>query len=76
MTGARINFQTLRVDNAIGDGFIIQRISTGDANEVQLKQGVFPAEQARLETRIRELRRLGHSVSAADIDRVESLANE
>lgn len=76
MTGARINFQTLRIDNAIGDGFIIQRISTGEAYEVRLKQGVFPVEQARLETRIRELRKLGQPVSAADIDRVEVMAND
>lgn len=76
MTGARINFQTLRIDNAIGDGFIIQRISTGDAYEVRLKQGVFPVEQARLEARIRELHRLGQPVSAADIDRLEMLAND
>lgn len=76
MTGARINFQTLRIDNAIGDGFIIQRISTGDAYEVRLKQGMFPVEQARLEARIRKLRKLGQPVSAADIDRVEVLAND
>jgi len=31
MTGARLNFQTLRIDNSVGDGFIIQRISTGEA---------------------------------------------
>ena len=76
MTGARINFQTLRIDNAIGDGFIIQRISTGEAYEVRLKQGVFPVEQARLEARIRESRKLGQPVSAADIDRVEVMAND
>jgi formylmethanofuran dehydrogenase subunit E len=76
ITGARINFQTLRIDNAIGDGFIIQRISTGEAYEVRLKPGVFPAEQARLEARIRESRKLGRPVSAADIDRVEVLAND
>ena len=28
MTGARINFQTLRIDSLAGDGFIVQRIST------------------------------------------------
>lgn len=76
MTGARINFQTLRIDNAIGDGFIIQRISTGEAYEVRLKQGVFPVEQARLEAQIRESKKLGQPVSAADIDRVEVMAND
>ena len=76
MTRARINFQTLRIDNAVSDGFIIQRISMGEAYEVRLKQSVFPVEQARLEARIRELRKLGQPVSAADIDRVEVMANE
>jgi formylmethanofuran dehydrogenase subunit E len=76
MTRARINFQTLRIDNAVSDGFIIQRISMGEAYEVRLKKSVFPVEQARLEARIRELRKLGQPVSAADIDRVEVMANE
>lgn len=74
MTGARINFQTLRIDNSVGDGFIVQRISTGDAWEVRLKPGVFPAEQAALEERIRAQRARGEAVAAADIDLVEKLA--
>lgn len=40
MTGARVNFQTLRVDQSIGEGFIIQRISTGETYRVNLKPGV------------------------------------
>ncbi len=31
MTGARVNQGTLMLDNAVGDGFIVQRISTGAA---------------------------------------------
>ncbi|HXF04926.1 MAG TPA: formylmethanofuran dehydrogenase subunit E family protein [Blastocatellia bacterium] len=75
MTGARINFQTLRIDNSIGNGFIIQRISTGEAYEVRLRPGVFPKEQADLEARIRQLRSEGQPVSGADIDKVEEMAN-
>lgn len=75
LTGARINFQTLRVDYSIGDGFIIQRISTGEAYEVHLKQGVFPEEQALLEESIRNKRRQGKAVPAEEIDRVEEMAN-
>lgn len=75
MTGARINFQTLRIDNSIGDGFIIQKISTGEAYEVHLKPVVFPESQAMLESRIRGLRSEGKPVSAADIDRVEKMAD-
>lgn len=75
MTGARINFQTLRIDSTIGDGFIIQRISTGEAYSVHLKPGVFPKEQAELEKKIRKLRAEGQPVSAVDIDAVETMAD-
>lgn len=74
MTGARINFQTLRIDNSIGDGFIIQRISTGEAYEVHLKPGVFPEEQAILEGKIRKLRSEEKPVSKDDIERFEEMA--
>ena len=76
MTGARINFQTLRIDNQVGDGFIIQRISTGEAYEVHLRPGVFPEDQAELETKIRRRRAEGKPVSVAEIDRVEQMAND
>jgi formylmethanofuran dehydrogenase subunit E len=75
MTGARINFQTLRVDNTVGDGFIIQKISTGEAYSVHLKTGVFPEPQAALERRVRAARAQGQSVSAAEIDEVETMAD-
>ena len=75
MTGARINFQTLRIDSSIGDGFIIQRISTGEACDVHLKPGIFPAEQAALEGKIRKLRSEGKPVSAEEIDKDEKMAN-
>lgn len=76
MTGARINFQTLRIDALIGDGFIVQRISTGEAYEVHLKPGIFPDAQATLENRIRTQRAGGKPVSAADIEKVEAMAND
>jgi formylmethanofuran dehydrogenase subunit E len=75
MTGARVNFRTLRIDNSIGAGFIIQRISTGEAYEVHLKPGVFPEDQAALESKIRKLRSEDKTLSAADIDRVEKMAD-
>ena len=71
MSGARINFKTLRIDASIGDGFILQRISTGEAYKVHLKPGVFPEDQAELEGKIRSLRAEGQPVTAEDIDRVE-----
>ncbi|OPY08613.1 MAG: FmdE, Molybdenum formylmethanofuran dehydrogenase operon [Syntrophus sp. PtaB.Bin001] len=76
MTGARINFQTLRIDASVGDGFIIQKISTGEAYSVHLKPGVFPAEQAKLESKIRKARSQGQNVSARDIDIVEGMADD
>lgn len=75
MTGARINFGTLSIDPAIGDGFIIQRISTGETYQVHLKEGVFPKDQAELEGKIRRLSAEGKPVPPADIDRVEQMAD-
>lgn len=76
MTGARINFETLSIDQSIGDGFIIQRISTKKAYSVHLKDGVFPKEQMELENKIRKLRAQCKPVSSKDIDQAEEMANE
>ena len=73
MTGARINFKTLRIDNSVGNGFIIQRISTGKAFSVHLKDGVFPAELIAVERTIRQARAQGKMVTAHDIDIVERM---
>jgi formylmethanofuran dehydrogenase subunit E len=75
MTGARINFQTLRIDASIGDGFIIQRISTGEAYSVHLKPRVFPKDQAELEGKIRKFRAEGKPVTADDINTVEKMGD-
>lgn len=76
MTGARINFQTLRIDNSVGDGFIIQKISTGETYQVSLKPGIFPAKQAELEARIRAAHAEGKPVTAAEIDELERMADQ
>lgn len=76
MTGARINFTTLRIENSIGNGFIIQRISTGQAYKVHLKPGVFPPAQKELEDKIRSLRAQGKPVVAEDIDEDEKMADD
>lgn len=76
MTGARINFGTLSINKAVGDGFIIQKISTGEAYSTHLKPGIFPKEQADLEAKIRKLRAEGKNVSSQDIDKVEKMAND
>ena len=52
LTGARINFRTIRIDVSIGDGFIIQRMSTGETYDVHLKPGVFPDDQTVLVCRV------------------------
>jgi len=75
ISGARINFKTLRIDSSIGDGFIIQRTSTGQAYDVHLKPGVFPQDQAALEAKIRSLRAQGKPVTAQDIDTVEKMGD-
>jgi formylmethanofuran dehydrogenase subunit E len=75
LTGARINFKTLRIDASIAGGFIIQRISTGEAYAVHLKPGVFPDDPVVLENRIRSLRAQGNPVTAEDIDTVEKMGD-
>jgi formylmethanofuran dehydrogenase subunit E len=73
LAGARVNCKTLRLDASIGGGFIIHRMATGDAYQVQLKPGIFPQDQAALEQKIRRLRAQGQSVTAEDIDTVEKM---
>lgn len=75
MTGARVNQGTLMLDNAIGDGFIVQRISTGKAVRVWLRAGVYPSRLAELERSIRSRRASGKAVSADAIDRFEREAD-
>jgi formylmethanofuran dehydrogenase subunit E len=76
MTGARINQGTLMLDNSIGVGFIVQRISTGEAVRVSLRPGLYPAQLTALEQSIRSLRSCGEDVAPANIDRFEDGANE
>ncbi len=76
MTGARINFKTLRVDAAMGEGFILQKTSTGQACRVKLKNGVFPADMKELESTIRKSRQMGESVSAKQIDQIEKMHDD
>jgi formylmethanofuran dehydrogenase subunit E len=75
MTGARINFQTLRIDNTIGMGFIIQKISTGQTYDVHLKPAVFPKEHADLVSKIRKAHSQGIPVSKSDVDAYEKMAD-
>jgi len=74
MTGGRVNHGTRVLDNAVGDGFVVQRISTGEAFRVWLKPGVFPADLANLERSIRIRRGAGEQVNPGEIDRFEALA--
>lgn len=73
MTGARINFKTLRIDQSMGNGFVIQRISNDDAYAVHLREGIFPSAIASLEAKIRHTRAQGKPVLAGDIDAVERM---
>lgn len=53
LTGGRINFGTLDVDNKLGDSWIVQRISDGKAIKVSRRAGVFPEELDRLEKKVK-----------------------
>lgn len=76
MTGARINFGTLSIDKSVGNGFIVQKISTGETYQVKLKDGVFPVELVELEAKIKSEAKAGKKVSDADIKKLEMIANE
>ena len=76
MTGARINQGTLMLDNSVGDGFVVQRISTGNAMRVSLRAGFYPAQLAALEKSIRTRRARAEAVAPGEIDRFERNANE
>ncbi len=75
-TGARINQRTLVLNNSVGDGFVVQRISDGSTVRVSLKQGVVPADLRDLERSIRVRRARGEQVQPEEIDRFETAANE
>ncbi|MPN18939.1 hypothetical protein SDC9_166304 [bioreactor metagenome] len=76
LTGARINFGTLSIDKNVGNGFIVQKISTGETYQVKLKDGVFPENLAKLETKIKSEAKAGKKVSDTDIKQLETLANK
>ncbi len=76
LTGARINFGTLSIDKSVGNGFIVQKISTGETYQVKLKDTVFPEDLANLETKIKSEAKEGKKVSDADIKQLETLANK
>lgn len=76
MTGARINQEALILDNSVGDGFIVQRISSSKVLRVSLWPGVYPANVAALEQSIRSRRAHGEAVAPEEIDRFERDANE
>jgi len=76
MTGARINFGTLSIDKNVGNGFIVQKISTGETYQVKLKEGIFPEDLSELETKIKSESKMRKKVSDEDIKKLETLANK
>ncbi len=76
MTGARINFMTVRVDNSLGWEFIVQKISTGETYHVKMNPGFIPKKFEKMEKEIRDKRTKGLSVSATEIDLYEALLQE
>lgn len=53
LTGGRIRFGTQKIDPSLGHAFILYRFSTRQAVKVTLNPGVFPAEVAVLEGKLR-----------------------
>lgn len=75
LTGARINFKTLRIDPTLCASHIVQKISTGEAYQVQLAEGFFPKDLPTLEGQIRSKVSKKEVVSPEEINRVEKLAD-
>ncbi len=53
LTGGRIRFGTQKIDPALGNEFILHRLSTNETVKVTLRRGVFPPELLALEEKIR-----------------------
>ncbi len=74
MSGARINFRTLSLDNRLGGSFIVQRISTGETYKVALADKRFLKALKTKEEAIKTKQKRHQTVTPQDIDEVESLA--
>jgi len=74
MTGARINFKTLRIDQSLGISHIVQKISTGETYQVVLADGIFDENFKRTETYIRSKISAGKPVLPSEIDTFESMS--
>ena len=72
MTGARVNFKTLRINasDLQGIGFIVQRISDGKALLSKLKDGVFPNDLEAVEKAIRSKQAAGRTgeITGKEVD--------
>jgi len=76
MSGARINFKTLSLDNSLGGSFIVQRISTGETFKVSLLSKDFLKQLKAKEKSIKKSVARHKKVTPQDIDEVEQLAFE
>lgn len=75
LSGARINFKTLRIDPSLGASHIVQKISTNETYQVKLADGYFPKDLSKLEAKIRSKVSKKQEVTPQEIDKVEDLAN-
>ncbi len=76
LSGARINFQTLRIDASLGASHIVQKISTGETYQVQLAKEMFNTSLKNAEDSIRAKVAANQTVTPAEIDHVEKLAED
>ena len=69
LTGGRINFGTLDIDNTLGASWIVQRISDKKAVKVRRRDGVFPKNLAALEKKVKS-----GKASPAEVTKTRDLA--
>ena len=76
MTGARINYKTLSLDNRLGGSFIVQRISTGQSYKVALADKSFLKALKSKEKQMKSKQKSHENITAKEIDELEKLAFE
>jgi formylmethanofuran dehydrogenase subunit E len=76
LTGAKINFQTLRIDGSVGGGHIVQKVSTKEAYHVAIAHKYHPTALKKAEKIIKNKIKNKEKVLPQEIDKAEKLADD
>ncbi len=76
LSGAKINFRTLRIDSSVGAAHILQRSSTRETYKVSLRKKFNSSNLEEAEKVIRIKQKNGEKVLSQEIDKAEKYAND